>query len=134
MRCEVAVGMCLMVGSVLLWRSLDPQFNFRWLSIRMCNCKFFQTLSLMMVLKHFNLLPIHHPPEVEVGKGYNDMGEVDLFRNVLWSSFHLRCQEISSSVYRSPVTTQSTLKSFTDIPAVQFSSIGKQRWWHDPAG
>jgi hypothetical protein len=49
---------------------------------------------------------------------------VDLFRKVLWSKSHLRCQEISSSVYRLAATALFTCKHFTDIPAVQFEWVG----------
>jgi hypothetical protein len=36
----------------------------------------------------------------------------------------MHCQEISSSVHRSAAVVQSTGKLFTDILAVQFSSVG----------
>jgi hypothetical protein len=44
---------------------------------------------------------------------------------VLWSKSHLLCQEISSSLHRSQQWQLDSLKKhFTDIPAVQFSSVG----------
>ena len=50
------------------------------------------------------------------------MGEVDLFRKVLWSNSHLCCLEISSSVRRLAGKSGSIhSQHFTDTPAVHFS-------------
>jgi hypothetical protein len=52
------------------------------------------------------------------------MGEVGLFRKVLWSNSHLCCLEIGSSVHRLAGSSSSThLQTLTDIPAVQFSRV-----------
>jgi hypothetical protein len=71
---------------------------------------------------------------------------VDLFRKVLWNKSHLRSQEISSSVqvHRSAAAARSTHRHCTDIPAVQFGSVGivavvvgtarPQLNWHKSAG
>jgi hypothetical protein len=70
---------------------------------------------------------------------------------VLWSKYHLHCQEISSSVHRSAAAAPSTSKHFTDTPAVQFgrgriADTNQQQWydlaetsrpqpnWHESAG
>jgi hypothetical protein len=62
---------------------------------------FFQILFLMIVLKHFNL-SCSPPSTRDSGKERMGVGvgEVDLFRKVLWSNSRLCCLEISSSVHR----------------------------------
>jgi hypothetical protein len=52
------------------------------------------------------------------------MGEVALFRKVLWSDFHLCYLEISSSVHKLAAAAQSTRKHFMGTPAVQSSRAG----------
>jgi hypothetical protein len=52
------------------------------------------------------------------------MGEVNLFRKVLWSNSRLCCLEIGSSVHRSAVAAPSYCRHFTDTAAVQFSRVG----------
>jgi hypothetical protein len=53
---------------------------------------------------------------------------------VLWSKFHLACQEISSSVHRPAAPAQSLCKHFTDMPVVKFSSFRIKQQWNDLAG
>jgi hypothetical protein len=55
------------------------------------------------------------------------MGEVDLFRNVLWSNSHLCCLEISSSVHKLAEAAQSTPYHFIDT-IVQFARVGVTAW------
>jgi hypothetical protein len=76
----------------------------------------------MMVLKHFNL-PDNTPPTRGSGKE-RIIGEVDLFRKVLWSNSRLCCLEIRSPVHRSATAAPSTHKHFTNAPAVQFGRVG----------
>ena len=51
-------------------------------------------------------------------------GDLDLFRKVLWSNFHLCCLEIGSLLHRLVVAAQSTHRHLTDTPAVQFDRDG----------
>ena len=51
------------------------------------------------------------------------MGEVDLFRKVLWSNSYLCCLGISSSVYRLAMADGSIHKHFMDTPAVQLGRV-----------
>ena len=73
----------------------------------------------MMVLKHFNL-PDNTPPTRGSGKE-RIIGEVDLFRKVLWSNSRLCCLEISSSVNS---IAWYTCKHFLDTPAIQLGRVG----------
>jgi hypothetical protein len=63
------------------------------------------------------------------------MGEVDLFRKVLWSKSHLCCLEIGISVHRLAAAARPTHKHFMDIPTVQFRRIrianrNQQLWYY----
>lgn len=88
-------------------------------SIKLFNFNFFQSLLLMMVLKHFNLPSC---PSPTIGSGNERiLGKQTCLEMVLWSKSHLCCQEIS--VHRLAAAALSTRKHFTDIPAIQFSSI-----------
>jgi hypothetical protein len=51
------------------------------------------------------------------------MGEVELFRKVLWSNSCLCCLEIGSLVHRLAAAAQSICKHFIEISAVQFGRV-----------
>jgi hypothetical protein len=80
-----------------------------------------QNLFLMRVLKHFNLSS--SPPCFRRSGKEMIQGKWTCLQMVPWSNFHQHCQEISSSVHRSAAAARSTLKQFTDIPAVWDSSV-----------
>ena len=70
-----------------------------------------------MIPKHFNLSS-SSPPTRDSGKE-RVLGKWTCLGMVLWSKFHLYCQETSRSV----AAAHFTRKHFTDISAVQFSSV-----------
>jgi hypothetical protein len=82
----------------------------------------FQSLLLMMVVKGIN--PPSSPLPTRGNGKERIQGKSTCLEMVLWSRSHLHCQEISNTVHRSAAAeAQSTLKHFTDPPAVHFSNV-----------
>ena len=88
-----------------------------------------------MVLKHFNLS--FKPTTHQRSWRRKDMGEVGLFRKVLWSNSCMSCLcclEIGNLVPRLVASARSTGKHFMDTPAVQLGRVGianmNQQRWH----